>query len=176
MKCEHLREIIYDYLDNSLSPSGKAAAERHLAGCLACREAVQRESQLAHSLFSRLEQAVEAVSLDAVAQCRMATAVERKIAEPRERPLVLFWSRLALPFAAAAVILMVAIWMGRHFVAGQNSHLETARIPTPADKREVLIHISYAVPGYTFRKEGNLVIDALTCDTIVADGALLVKN
>ena len=176
MNCEHLRENLYDYLDDSLSPSGKAAAEKHLAGCPACREAVQRESQLAQSLFSRLEQAVETVALDSAAQRRMATAVERKMAEPRDRPFVLFWSRLAWPFATAAVILMVAIWTGRHFVAGRNSRLETARIPAPADNREVLIHVSYSMPSYTFRKEGNLVIDALTSDTLVADGALLVKN
>jgi anti-sigma factor RsiW len=176
MNCEHLRENLYDYLDGSLSPSGKAAAEEHLARCLACRQAVQRESQLAQSLFSRLEQAVETVALDSLTRRRMATAVERKIAQSRERPFVLFWSRLALPFAAAAAILMAAIWMGLHFVAGQNSHLQTARLPRPAGNREVLIHLSYSVPAYTFRKEGNLVVDALTCDTIVADGALLVKN
>jgi hypothetical protein len=46
-----------------------------------------------------------------------------------------------------------------------------ARVPAPADNREVLIHVSYSVPGYTFRKEGNLIIDALTCDTLVEDGA-----
>lgn len=176
MNCEHLRETLYDYLDDSLSPSEQAAAERHLAGCLVCQEAVRRESQLAQSLFSRLEQAVETVALDPAAQRGMATAVERKMAASRDRPLVLFWSRLALPFATAAVILMAAIWMEHHFIARRNSHLETVRILTPADNREVLIHVSYSVPGYTFRKEGNRVIDALTCDTLVADGTLLVKQ
>jgi len=176
MNCEHLQENLYEYLDGSLSTSEKAAAERHLSGCLVCREAVRRESQLARSLSSRLEQAVETIALDSVARRGLATAVERKIAESREGPLVLFWSRLAWPFATAAAILMVAIWMGRHFVAGQKSHLVTARIPTPADNGEVLIHVSYSVPDYTFRKQGNLVIDALTCDTVVTDGALLVKK
>jgi anti-sigma factor RsiW len=176
MNCEHLRENLHEYLDDSLSPSEKAAAERHLSGCSVCREAVRRESQLAKSLSSLLAQAVEEVALDPVARRGMAMALGRKMAESRERPLVLLWSRLALPFATAAVILMVAIWMGRHFVAGQKSHLVTARIPTPADNGEVLIHVSYSVPDYTFRKQGNLVIDALTCDTVVTDGALLVKK
>ncbi len=174
MNCEHLN--LYDYLDDSLSPSRKAAAEKHLAGCPACREAVRRESQLAQSLFSRLEQAVETVALDPAAQRVMATAVERKIAQDRERPLVLFWRRLAWPLAAAAVILMAALWMEHHFVAEQNPHAQTARLPARADHREVLIHLSYSVPGYTFRKEGNLVVDALTCDTLVADGTLPGKN
>jgi anti-sigma factor RsiW len=176
MNCEHLRENLYEYLDDSLSRSEKAAAERHLSGCPVCREAMRRESQLARSLSSRLEQAVGTIALDSVARRGMATAVERKIAGSGERPVVLFWSRLAWPFATAAVILMVAIWMGLHLVVGQNSHSEMARLPAPGGHREVLIHLSYSVPGYTFRKEGNLVIDALTCDTLVADGALLMKN
>ena len=176
MNCEHLRENLYEYLDDSLSTPEKAAAQQHLSGCPVCREAVRRESQLARSLSGRLEQAVEMVALDPVARRGMATAVERKLAASRDRPPVLFWSCLAWPFATAAVILMVAIWMGLHSVAGQNSHSEMARLPAPGGNREVLIHLSYSVPGYTFRKEGNLVIDALTSDTLVADGALLMKN
>ena len=176
MNCEQLRENLYDYLDGSLLPSEQAAAERHLAGCLVCREAVRRESQLAQSLSRRFEQAVETVALDPVTRRGMAAAVERKVAGSRERPPVLFWRRLALPFAAAAVMLMAAIWMRHHFVAGPNSHLETARLPAPSDNHEVRIHVSYSVPGYIFRKEGHLVIDALTCNTLVADGALLVNN
>ncbi len=176
MNCEHLRENLYEYLDDALSTSEKAAAERHLSGCPVCREAVRRESQLARSLSSRLEQAVATVALDSVARRGLTTAVERELAESRERPLVLFWSRWAWPFATAAVILMAAIWMGLHFVGGQNSHSEMARLPAPGGHREVLIHLSYSVPGYTFRKEGNLVMDALTSDTLVADGTVLMKN
>jgi anti-sigma factor RsiW len=174
MNCQHLD--LYGYLDDSLSPSEKAAAQRHLSGCRVCRQAVRRESQLASSLSSRLEQVVETVALDPLARRGMAMAVGRKIAQSSQRPLVPLWSRLALPLVTAAVMLMAAIWMGRYFVAGQNSHLDTAYIPTLANDREISIHVAYSAPGYTFRREGNLVIDALTHDTWVADGALLVKN
>jgi len=176
MKCEHLQEILYDYLDDSLSPSERAAAERHLAGCLACREAVQRECQLTQALTSRLEQAVETVALDPIARRNLAAAVGRKMAESREQPRVSWWHRWVLPLAATAVILTITIWMGHHFAAEKNSPLQTARLPKPADDRATFVHLSYSVPGYIFRREGNRVVDALTSDAIVADGALEAKN
>ena len=176
MNCEHLRESIYDYLDDSLSPSDKADAERHLSGCAACREVVGRETDLAQSLSSRFEEAVDAVALDPIVRREMVAAVERKVAGPGERAPLGFWKRLALPFAAAAVILVVAVSMGHHFSGGERSHGETALAPTPVEKGEAVIHVSYSVPGYTFRREGNLVIDALTFDTLVADGALHLNN
>lgn len=176
MNCEHLRKNLYDYLDDSLSVSDKAAAERHLAGCPLCREAVRQESQLAQFLSRRFEKTVEAVALAPLARRGMAMALERKLTTCRPRPLISFWSRLALPFATAAAILLVALGLHHHFLTAPPPHSETARLPGLAENREVLVHISYSVPGYTFRKEGNRVIDALTCDTVVADGALLVRN
>jgi predicted anti-sigma-YlaC factor YlaD len=169
MNCEQVRENIYDYLDDALSPSRKAALEKHLAECLLCREAVRRETQLAQSLSTGLEQAVEAVSLDPTTRRGIARALERSIAEPRARPLALLWSRLALPLAAA-VLLLVAIWMGHHFVGGENSPLEMAHIAVPAADHRALVYLSYSVPAYTFQKEGDWVIDALTSDKLVADG------
>jgi anti-sigma factor RsiW len=174
MNCEHMQENLYDYLDDSLSPSEKAAAEKHLAGCAACAELVRREAQFAHSLSGGLEQAVANVALDAVAQRNMAGMLERKTSATREHASVSFWSRFALPFAAAVVILFVAFGLKHHFTAGQNSHLLTS-VPLPANG-DVLVHISYCAPAYTFRKEGNLVIDALTCDAQVTDGALIANN
>ena len=176
MNCERLRELLYDYLDNSLSRSDKAAVERHLAECLVCHEAVRRESRLAQSLSTRLEQAVETVTLDAPARRHMVSAVERELAHACERPPAWFWKRLALPFATAAVVLGVAIWLGYYFRAQENSHSVTERLRALDADRDVLMHLSYFVPRYTFQREGNEVIDALTSDTLVAEGALLVRN
>jgi anti-sigma factor RsiW len=172
MNCEQLRQILYDCLDGSLSPSMRSAAEQHLAGCAACRESVRQESQLAQSLSRRLDQAVETVVLDPVARRGMVRAVERQLAESGERPLFLFWIRLVLPFAAAAMVLLVALWTTHHSGAGRNPLLEAVRPPAPSGNRAVVIHLSCAVPAYTFRQEGNRVIDALTSDTVVADGTL----
>jgi anti-sigma factor RsiW len=176
MNCKYLRENLYEYLDGSLSASERAAVERHLADCPACREAVRRESQLARSLSGGFEQAVGAATLDSAARRRMARAVERKIADSGEQPLLLFWRRLALPFAAIAMVLVVVVWMERHFVSGKNSLLVVERASIPDSNREMHIHFSYSVPGYTFRRNGNQVVDALTSETVVVDESFAEKN
>jgi anti-sigma factor RsiW len=177
MNCERLRENLYDYLDDALSPAEKAAAQRHLLGCSVCRQAVQSELLLEQTLSSQLKQAVETIALDASARRGMARAVQRRIAESQKRSSFSFWSRLAVPVAAAGLILMAAIsiWIGQHSIAGRDPHLD-ARVSPGAGHREVPIHVSYSVPGYTFQREGALVVDALTSDTRVVDGALLAKK
>ncbi len=174
MNCEELRDNLFEYLDGSLAPANKAAVEKHLAGCRACREAVQRESRLERSLSRGLEQAVAPVTLDPVARHGLVAALERELAEPRERPRPWFWRWPAWPFASAAMILMGVGWLGHHFLAGQNLPSKTP--PTLAHSREIPVHVTCAMPGYTFRKDGNLVLDALTSDTLAMDGVVLVAN
>jgi len=173
MNCEHLRESLYEYLDDSLSPSEKAAAQRHLAECASCREAVRREQQLAHSLSSRFELAVQPLSLDPAAQRSMVAALSRKISPLPVRPPVSFWSRFALPLSAATAVLVLGIWMGRSFISGRDS---TAHVQPYAAERGVVVHISYSQPQYIFQKKGSMVIDSLVSDTRVADGAMVVNN
>jgi anti-sigma factor RsiW len=175
MNCERLQEILYDYLDDTLLAGEKASAEKHLLGCNACRQELQREVQLAQTLTNRLGQTAEKIALDDNAQRRMVKAVERSIASPSEHFFFSFWPRLAIPFAASGLVLIGAIWIGYRFFAGQ--HLPSNEpVSLTTSSREVPVHDSYAVPTYTFRREGGLVIDALTDDTRFMDGALLVKR
>src|SRR5690242_19853906 len=121
MKCEHLQENLYDYLDDTLSPPEKAAAEEHLLACEFCRQIVQRELQLARTLSDRFSQAVESVSLDANAQRGLAIAVQRSLQTSQQRFSFAFWPRLAMPIAAAAVLLLATIWLGHHVVSQSSS-------------------------------------------------------
>ena len=176
MNCEYLRENLYEHLDGSLSASDRAAAERHIAGCPACREAVRRESQVARSLSAGFEQTVAAVELGSAGQRRIAGAVGRNVANVEEQSLILFWRRLIFPFAAMASGLIVLFWVGRHFAGERNPHLEARRASTLGGNREMQIHYSYSVPEYTFRKDGNRVVDALTSETVVVDESFAEKN
>ena len=168
MNCEHLK--IHEYLDESLPPADRITAQEHLAGCLACREAVRQEQQLAETLSRQLGQAVETVALDAFARRNMTTAMAQALAAPRKRPSVSFWRRFAVPLAATAALMIVI------FATRPHPLVTMALAPPPASNDRVLIHISCSTPTYTFHREGNLVVDALTSDTHVMDGALLVKN
>jgi anti-sigma factor RsiW len=176
MNCDYLRENLLEYLDGSLLPSDQAAAEKHLADCPQCREAVQQESKLAREITRGMEQAVEGVGLQVVDRRRMARAVERQLGDFREQPLGLFWKRMAWSFAMAAIVLVAGIWTGLHFRSEQNSKLEAERKPALFLNRESVIHFVYTVPEYTFRREGNQVVDALTSETIVAEQSLAQKN
>src|SRR5215469_10563958 len=122
MNCERLHEILYDYLDDMLSPAEKVCAEKHLLGCGACREKLQREMLLAQTLSDRLGQVVEKIALDTNAQRGMVRAVQRRVATPSEHVSFSFWSHLAIPVAASGLVLIGAIWIGHRFFAGQPSH------------------------------------------------------
>lgn len=78
MNCERFQEYLFEYMDDSLPLSERAVAEQHLAGCSACREAAQQESQLTQSLSRWLEQAIEPVALNTAAKRRMATRLFRE--------------------------------------------------------------------------------------------------
>jgi anti-sigma factor RsiW len=170
MNCGHFQERLYDYLDDTLSPPEKAAADDHLLGCRVCRQAIQSELMLARTISNRLKQAVEPVALDANARRAMARAVERSFAQSHQQASVFFWLRLAMPFAALALILMSGIWISQRVISRQTEHLNKPN--SVASRGVVSIHFSYSVPDYTFRKEGTLVVDALTPDTRSIDGAL----
>jgi anti-sigma factor RsiW len=175
MNCEHLQEIFYDYLDDTLSAAEKAVAEKHLLGCSACRQALQREALVAQTLSGRLGQAVDEIVLDANAQRRMVREVQRKVGDPSEAWSFAFWGRLAVPGVASGLVLIGAIWIGYRFFAGQHPN-SNSPVSLTTSSREVPVHDSYAVPTYTFHREGGLVIDALTDDIRFMDGALLVKR
>ena len=175
MNCERLQPDLCDYLDGTLSPEEKAAAQEHLLGCSACRQALQREQLLTQTLAAQLQQAVEAVALDAQGQRIMARAVQRRIAKSEEPRLFSFWNRIALPFAAAALVLLGTIWLVNQ-VASQRTSLVKAPPTMAAGRAIVPVHLLYSVPNYIFHKEGNVIVDALTYDTRSMDGALLAKK
>jgi len=172
MNCEKLQENLYDYLDDTLSPGEKAAAEKHFIGCSVCRDAVQRELLLAETMSNRFRLAVEPVALD---EHKMARAVQRSIVKSAERSPYPFWSRLAIPLAAAALILIGATWLVHRVGSGRTSSL-SAVDSMAASAQLVPIHFSYAVPEYTFQREGTMVIDALTYETHTVDGALVARK
>ena len=172
MNCRQMRENVYEYLEGALSPPEKSAAEKHLAGCLACREVVQSERQLADSLSNRLQQSVQAIDLDALSRRRMVSALQRSVNRSQKQAWFSSWTRLAFPFAIAGLILTTVLLLGYSLL---NLRKIPSRVEFGSEQHEMAeanIHLSYPVTGYTFQKKGNLVIDALTSETLVAEGRI----
>ena len=175
MNCEAFRESIYDYLDETLSLSEQKGFEAHLADCAGCRDALQRESQLSNRLKNDFERAVSATTLDHVDRRRIVAAAERELTERSDRPKNSFWTHIVSPIAAAVATLAASIWVGSQPMrfpplAPQSS------VDTDYRNREVRFRVSLSSGGYIFRKEGDQVIDALTSDTVFADGTLVVTR
>jgi anti-sigma factor RsiW len=190
-------DALIDYLDGTLSPPEKVAAEQHLLGCDVCRRAMQSELLLARALSTRLTQAVESINLDANARRGITRAALQtshdETSELRgsllrlifgragqrsgslQPSVVQCWQRrLALSLAAAALMLLGALWIGQKFIPTSTANRHPSN-SVAAGERTIPIHVSYSVPTYTFRREGNLVVDALTYDTRTMDGVLLAK-
>jgi anti-sigma factor RsiW len=172
MKCKSAQENIYEYLDGALSPSESASLRRHLEECATCRQIVQREMDFAHLTSSGLERAVEDVRLEQHARRQISQAAEKKLA--RSAPS--FWMRFTWGFATATAVLTLIIGATYRFGSHRHSQPERAHVSMPSAAPEILVNLSYFAPSYTFRWDGNTVVDCLVYEPRVAEASLTVKN
>ena len=176
MKCEDAQENLYEYLDGSLSPSETASLRQHLEECATCRQVVQREMDFARSTSSRLERAVDEVRLEPHARRRIVQAVEKKLAHSGRRSELSSWLRIAWGFAAALALLAVIIGSKYRFGSPRHPQPQLARVPSPLTAPEIMVHLDYCAPTYTFHRAGNTVIDSLVCESRATEASLVVKN
>lgn len=170
MNCRRFQHRFYEYLDGTLSPGAQAAAERHLSGCAACREALRAERQVAQSLSDKFRRTTDSLRLPPEVQRRVLAALADQRRAPAEVPGNVFsWSRLAWPLSLAASVLLL--------LAGAFLYVRASRPPTGPPQPHfagggILVQFSYVVPTYTFRQEGGFVVDALTFQTNVVSERL----
>jgi len=176
MNCKSLNENLYEYLDGELSPLESAAVREHLERCSICRQAFQHEMDSGRFLSSHLERAVETVRLEPRLRQQIAQAIEKNTAPPRRTFVSRPWMRLALPLAAAAAIVVAIICLKHGFHPSDSSTPHVPQVSTTPNSKEVLVHVSYCVPSYTFRRDGNTVVDTFDCEPRVAEGAMISKN
>jgi predicted anti-sigma-YlaC factor YlaD len=170
MNCSRFEREIYEYLDGSLSPRAQAAAERHLSGCAACREALIQERQTARSLSIKFRRATDSLQLPPQFGHRVLAALAVKHGAPDTRSgIVLFCRRLVWPLAVAAsgLVLLAGFFFLMRPPGPGMPHSQ----PRIAENK-VSVHLFYVVPIYTFRRESGFVIDALTYQTNVIDERL----
>jgi anti-sigma factor RsiW len=162
MNCNRFHDLVFEYLDGSLSGPDRAAAEAHMAGCAACRQAASEQRRIASTLADGLRQRVEGLSLSPEAQRRIRAALARPSRTvPRESPFKVWLEQALWPVAVAASLLVAASLMtGLPFrPATHPGGMEgTALLPVM-----VSVRISSCDETYVFRWEGNRVLDTITC-------------
>lgn len=168
MKCRRFQDQLFEYLEGSLSAAAAAAAERHLAGCRACREAVRQEEALAQDLSRRLRQRAEGLKLAPEIRRDILAAARRGPTPPTLMELVMAWWKrhaLALSVGAAALVLGAVLWLNQ-FPGGQKPGVETAQRSGRNRPATVSVQWSCRVPVCQFRREGNGVVDTLSAQTV----------
>ena len=172
MNCRRFEQQLDEYADGSLWPLSRAAADRHLAGCAACREKVRRHRQLGQYLSGTLQQATQSLRLRPEAERRLLQALPSWSCAATCQPSVAWlWIRRLWPWLAAASLLVAGALLLRPASHGPNPRLEAGRSPNRS-LDVASIEVSYRVPIYTFHREGPLVTDALTYETMVVHGRL----
>ncbi len=176
MNCRRFQNRLYEYVEGSLSAGTQAAADRHLARCTSCREAVGQEQRLTQILSERLRQGTETVTLHPANRQRILTACA-SIPAADVDSVARLWNRFARPVGIAVSLLLIAAFLVISFFSSARVN-ETKEVRS--DRRDIhsaaSIEVSYRVPIYKFRKEGNLVVDTLSYETIVASGTLWTGN
>ena len=170
MNCRRFQNRLHEYVEGTLPAGIQAAADKHLAGCAACRQAVGQEQQLAQFLSNRLRQGTEPLTLHPQIQQRILAALE-SIPATNGGSVVCLWDRFARPLGIAVSLVLIVTFLLIDFFSGARVR-ETVRSDGRDIQSAVSIEVSYLVPTYKFSKEGNLVVDTLSYETVVASGTL----
>jgi hypothetical protein len=172
MNCRRFQNRLYEYVERSLSASTQAAAERHLAGCSVCRQAVRKEQQFAQFMSSQLQQDTITLTLRPEIWNRILTAAEAKSTSPRALESITgLWNRFfRLAAVPVSLLLVVAFLLITHSPDTRIYHVETISSIDHNLRPAVSIQIFYHMPTCKFHREGNLVIDSLSDEAVVVSG------
>jgi anti-sigma factor RsiW len=177
MNCESFQNELHEYVEGTLSTGARADAERHLAGCDACRRLLQKEQQLARVLAARLRQSSEALTLAPEIRRNILAAARDKSAIPTAAESITnlwrYWLRLAA-IPAVSLLVIATFFLEPHFFGKHTIQKaqKPAALPVASysPRPAVSIQISYRVPAYKFDQDRNGVIDSLSYETVAATG------
>jgi anti-sigma factor RsiW len=158
MNCQDFQNQMFEYVEGSLSVDTRAVADKHLAGCADCRLALRKEQQIAQSLLDRFQQDTKSLAL--------CPEIRRRVlATPNPRLITGLWHRMAWPLGiAASLLLIVKVLLVHHFPG--------VPMEDPNAASTVSIDVSYQAPTHKFHKDGNLVLDTVSDQTVAISETL----
>ena len=171
MNCKSFQKERFEYVEGSLAPGRKRAADRHLAECATCRELLRNEQMVAKTLSAGFRDSMAHLALPPDFTARLVTALRddapAKTIPLPERPEP-GWARFAWPVAIAACVLLTSFGPGLLSLIAPapgagRSKAAAASLP------DISVHFVYCAPAYTFRREGDRVVDALVCEPVTMD-------
>jgi anti-sigma factor RsiW len=146
MRCGGAQKLLVAAIDGELTPGRRLALDRHLAGCVACRDELAATERMLAAVDARPSEAPVSAALEqaTLRRVRLAAAAE---AERPERAR--WWRWLSLPaLAAATAVVALAVGITRltpevrapvafaPATAPRPDRLARAPVPTPPARAE----------------------------------------
>jgi anti-sigma-K factor RskA len=174
MNCRRFEHLMWEYLDETLSSRKRASADRHLARCGVCREALRRHQQIARTLSKSLQQTAESLRLDPEVERCLLGNLTAPSAAGADRPFREWFPVLTWRLAAAAVLVCAAgllVW-------GLALLPKVTKGPSPSIEPSAFAwaHTAHEEPTRTFEKDGPFVRDCLTYQTVVVNVRLWAQS
>jgi anti-sigma factor RsiW len=176
MNCARFQDLLFEHLDGELSPDEQALVAEHLAGCPECRSLMERKKAAGAWLTKAFH--------DRTAGLRLSSGFERRVLEGLEAEapatavrmfdaLSAIVRRFALP---AAAVMVVTIFLVRGHAPRDAVHHMS--VQTGGDKVPTTVPVQAMIVStvYTFRLEGDRVVDRVEYRTNVVDGAVLLSR
>ena len=173
MNCADFNGMLYEFLDETLSPELQAAVREHLRDCNRCRLALRQEKAVAQSIGQAMDRATAGLSLRPSTLRNVLQAAEQE-AGPigasayRETvsPAVLarLWQWLTTiplrPIGAGVALAGLLLFLGlqAHRRANQSSGPGTNEPLRPAI---CIIDVPIQTSSHVFRRQNNTVVDAI---------------
>jgi anti-sigma factor RsiW len=170
MNCQKFQEMLFEYVEGSIALKERAEADVHLARCVECMVAVQREKRLQERLNAGLQRSVESLSLGRQARAQLLTMLTQRESRERSRAQLFaaLWVRVASAFGVAAVLALAGVWIWRQAATPSMTQGQIARSVT-AESSEPKPTIQIRLPGiatsYTFQQNGEFVVDTFVEQT-----------
>jgi anti-sigma factor RsiW len=178
MNCQNFLNSLHEYFEDSLSPDRQQAMDGHLTECPHCRQLLQQEQAAAQMLVRKFRHGVQHLTLPPDFQRCLLTALQHEVANP-VIPIAetrkSSWQDLLWPVAIAACVLLTSFQSVRLFSGAPLTGRAQVE-PVTAPVAEISVQYSFRLPTWKFRQEGNLVVDTLSYETVVASGTLVADH
>jgi len=164
MNCQKFQEMLFEYVEGSLTESERAEADSHLAACPVCARVVQRETNVQERLHKGLQQSVESLTLGSQGRAELlgALASERVVRQrPWPRRLTDVWLRLGAALGASVALAALVIWVRQPQTSPQKAERSGGSVSAQvsAAKPTIQIRLPGIATSYTFQQNGEYVVD-----------------
>lgn len=179
MNCQSFQDELLEYVEGTLSTDAQALADEHLAACDACRLAVEKEKRLARTLSRRLQRSSETLVLRPEIRRHILVSSPQKVVPPTmAESLIRLWNYwLGLAAVPVSLLAVATLLLVLHSYSTRRESILTTLtpnvpLPTPVAVQNppptVSVQMSYHLPTHQFHQEGNVVVDTLMNETVVA--------